>query len=256
MSPRVTLKSRSPWRIETAGVSSSLVDEADADDLAGELHVEAGEPRRRFIGKQHGGDERDEGAGAGALVNDGMAGPKENAGNGDAGEGLHDRRCRSAHGGDAVGALLGLGDRLIHAVAHGAFEVEGPDDADAERGLLEESAETADEAELAVRRLARPFDEPRDGEDGDRRDDEDDERHQRALPDHDADEDDEGEEIAHHDIGDALQRFAGGERVVRDAGDEFGGMGAGKGADVEREDLVVTGAAAAGRRRRCRSAPG
>ena len=131
---------------------------------------------------------------------------KQNQRDHEAAERFRDRTRQRDAARHPVGRLLHVADRLIHALAHHALEVEGLDNADALHGLLHDVHDAGRAVERPSREAADAPDDAAEQKCADRHAREGENRHERIVVDHHRHEPGQRDEIAsgggHHELHD------------------------------------------------------
>ena len=211
--------------------------DAHADQSAVELDIEARQALGRLIGQEERGDEGEELARRRPGRDDAIAAIGDGHGDGDAAERFHQRRGAAGNARQLVGLVLDRRDVAVEAFAHGVFQRERLDDADALQRLLQRLDDTGAAHELAVRDPFDAADQLAQHQQSRRRHHEGEKRHQRVFDDHDGDQPDQRQQVAaergDQEVDDLRRRRrAGGE-----ARDEFGRVPVGEKADALVEQL-------------------
>ena len=213
-----------------------LVEHADADGGSCEREMQAGEAAGRICHHQEGGDEGEELAGCGAIIDDAPAAIENNARDREAAQRIDKRHGAGLHGGHAVGEVLDGGDSVSHAGAHRLLEPERLDDADAVDCLLHGADNAGHGAHLAGEQLAHLAQQAGDRRKHQRHADERDKGEDDILREHDDEQAHNGEQIAPERGGDEVEGAGGGIGIIGDAGDEIGRFGALEKRHILRQD--------------------
>ncbi len=228
------------------GSCRAVVDHPGIDQRAFDIDLRAGQPPRRIIGKQQRGDEGKHVAGGVAVDRRAVGGIGDDAGHGEAGKHLRNRRQPLRHAGDLVVARLGPVDQFAdlggELVLHGECLHHG--------NALHRFLHGADERGVDLDRFARDAPHaPHDVVDRPhqrRADDENAGRQEGLLPHHHADQADQRHQVADHGFQRHAEQVAYAGHVLVDAGRELAGAGLVVEADaqphqVAEDPLLVAG---------------